>query len=38
MDMIRSYTPKLHKDDRVRLDLAVKHYKPHINFDILLSP
>ncbi|KAG5178677.1 AAA domain-containing protein [Tribonema minus] len=36
MDMIRSYTPKLHKDDQVRLELAVSHYEPYIDFDTLL--
>ncbi|CAM9588386.1 unnamed protein product [Chrysoparadoxa australica] len=38
MDMIRSYTPKLHKDDKVRLDLAVSHYEPYLNFDLLCKP
>ena len=37
MDRLRSYTPKLHKDDKVRLDLAVKHYEPHIDVDKLLA-
>lgn len=37
MDMIRSYTPKLNKDDPLRLKLAVEHYEPHIDFDLLLK-
>ncbi|CBJ30345.1 conserved unknown protein [Ectocarpus siliculosus] len=38
MDRIRSYTPKLHKEDEVRVRLAVSHYEPHIDFDTLLRP
>ena len=38
MDMIRAYTPKLHKEDVVRLKLAVSHYEPYIDFDTLLAP
>eukprot|EP00903_Cladosiphon_okamuranus_P012146 g11395.t1 len=36
MDSIRSYTPKLHKEDEVRVRLAVSHYEPYIDFDTLL--
>ncbi|CAB1101282.1 unnamed protein product [Ectocarpus sp. CCAP 1310/34] len=35
---MRSYTPKLHKEDEVRVRLAVSHYEPHIDFDTLLRP
>ncbi|CAM9537143.1 unnamed protein product [Scytosiphon promiscuus] len=38
MDRIRSYTPKLHKEDEVRVRLAVSHYEPYIDFDTLLRP
>ena len=36
MTLIRSYTPKLNKLDRVRVDLAIKHYTPHLDFGELL--
>ncbi|CAM9433916.1 unnamed protein product [Hapterophycus canaliculatus] len=38
MDRIRSYTPKLHKEDEVRVRLAVSHYEPYIDFNTLLRP
>ncbi|CAM9796154.1 unnamed protein product [Laminaria digitata] len=38
MDRIRSYTPKLHKEDEVRVRLAVSHYEPYIDFDTMLRP
>jgi len=36
MAMIHSYTPKLHIDDANRVDKAVEHYEPYIDFDELL--
>lgn len=33
---VDSYTPKLHKEDEVRVRLAVAHYEAHIDFDTLL--
>lgn len=35
---VYSYTPKLHKEDEVRVRLAVSHYEPYIDFDTLLRP
>lgn len=35
---LRSYTPKLHKEDEVRVKLAVSHYERYIDFNTLLRP
>ena len=36
MQMIHSYTPKFNIDDKHRVQTAVEHYEPYINFDELL--
>ena len=37
MDRIHKFTPKLNNDDAGRLNAAVDHYEPFINYDLLLS-
>ncbi|CAJ1953486.1 unnamed protein product [Cylindrotheca closterium] len=37
MDMIHRYTPKLNFEDDNRVNTTVKHYEPHIDFDLLLE-
>lgn len=37
MEAIHSYTPKLNFEDAGRVGVAVEHYEPYINFDLLLS-
>jgi dethiobiotin synthetase len=34
---IYNHTPKLNTEDNNRVDIAVRHYEPHIDFDLLLS-
>jgi hypothetical protein len=37
MEWILNYTPKLNFEDGHRVDIAVQHYEPYINFDVLLD-
>jgi BioD-like phosphotransacetylase family protein len=37
MECILNYTPKLNFEDGHRVDIAVQHYEPYINFDVLLD-
>mmetsp|Transcript_4118 Transcript_4118/g.6194 ORF Transcript_4118/g.6194 Transcript_4118/m.6194 type:complete len:1216 (+) Transcript_4118:359-4006(+) len=37
MSKIHSYTPKLNIDDKARVNTAVEHYEPYIDFDQLLK-
>jgi len=37
MQMIHDYTPKLNIDDKNRVQKAVEHYEPNIDFDKLLQ-
>jgi BioD-like phosphotransacetylase family protein len=37
MEWIHNYTPKLNFEDGHRVDIAVQHYEPYINFDVLLD-
>lgn len=37
MERIHNYTPKLNIDDASRVERAVEHYEPYINFDMLLE-
>jgi dethiobiotin synthetase len=37
MQMFYSYTPKLNVEDSNRVQTAVDHYKPYIDFDLLLE-
>lgn len=37
MQMFYSYTPKLNVEDSNRVQTAVDHYKPHIDFDLLME-
>ena len=36
MSMIHRYTPKFNIDDKHRVETAVAHYEPYIDFDELL--
>lgn len=37
MTKIHQFTPKLNIDDTGRVSVAVDHYEPYINFDLLLE-
>jgi BioD-like phosphotransacetylase family protein len=37
MESIHNYTPKLNFEDGHRVNVAVDHYEPYINFDLLLE-
>ena len=37
LEQIRGYTPKNNIHDRRRLQAAIDHYEPHIDFDKLLA-
>lgn len=37
METMHHFTPKLNIDDTSRVDQAVSHYEPHIDFDLLLK-
>jgi BioD-like phosphotransacetylase family protein len=37
MECIHNYTPKLNFEDGHRVDIAVQHYEPCIDFDVLLQ-
>jgi len=37
MQGLYSYTPKLNAEDGNRVDKAVQHYEPYIDFDLLLE-
>jgi len=37
MDQLRGFTPKLHIDDKHRVQHAIDHYEPYIDFDKLLA-
>lgn len=36
MQIIHAYTPKFNIDDKHRVNTAIEHYEPYINFDELL--
>lgn len=37
MTKIHNFTPKLNIDDTARVSVAVDHYEPYIDFDLLLQ-
>ena len=37
MEEIHKFTPKLNSEDEGRVSVAVEHYEPYINFDLLLQ-
>eukprot|EP01084_Bolivina_argentea_P161079 280421_1 len=37
MNNIVAYTPKLNKDDPMRVSMAIKHYEHYIDFDLMLN-
>jgi BioD-like phosphotransacetylase family protein len=37
MEAIHRFTPKLHSEDANRVSVAVNHYEPYIDFDLLLE-
>ena len=37
LELINNMTPKLNIDDTGRVETAVKHYEPYINFDLILD-
>ena len=37
MEQIQQFTPKLNIDDKTRVNQAIAHYEPYIDFDLLLK-
>mmetsp|Transcript_2240 Transcript_2240/g.3037 ORF Transcript_2240/g.3037 Transcript_2240/m.3037 type:complete len:383 (-) Transcript_2240:196-1344(-) len=38
VDRLRDYTPKLHIHDRERVEAAINHYEPYLDFETMLRP